>query len=204
MAQTPVYSLNVVGYMTIPLTNQYTLVANQLDSDGNMTNNNLGAIFGNPPRIPSSTTVLTYDASHGYWQSTWSGTKWSGNAANSNSVNVGLQMGKGFFVQLASAPYNTNVTLVGSVVQGTNLTTLGAGYQVLSATTPIAGYITTNLGFVPVSSDVVLQYHNGFSSKTWSGTKWSGTIAPFLNAGEATFIYSLGAHPAWTNNFTVQ
>jgi hypothetical protein len=117
-------------------------------------------------------------------------------------VNKGLQPGKGVFVYVGAS--QTNVTLVGTVVQGTNTLGITAGYQILSSIAPIGGYLTTNLNYVQSVNDIVFQYHNGYSSKTWSGTKWSGTTAPLLNPGEAFFLYSVNGNTNWTQTFTVQ
>ena len=46
MAQSNVYSLNVVGYYNVPVTaNQYVMIANQL----NTTNNTIGSLLPNGP-----------------------------------------------------------------------------------------------------------------------------------------------------------
>ncbi|MCX7723419.1 MAG: hypothetical protein N2379_10260, partial [Verrucomicrobiae bacterium] len=59
VAQTNVYSQNVVGYINLTLTNQITLVANQLDLDGTGTNNTVLTVLGT--NVPVLTFVHVYD-----------------------------------------------------------------------------------------------------------------------------------------------
>ena len=57
MAQSNVFSLNVVGYYNLSLTNGFQLVANQLDLDGTGVNNTLQSVFGTSlGSVPPATT----------------------------------------------------------------------------------------------------------------------------------------------------
>src|SRR6266403_950334 len=100
MAQSNVYSLNVVGYVNVSLTNGFTLLANQLDLDGNLTNNTVVGIFST--NFPTLTQVITFNpSSGGYATATFlaNGT-WSGGGAGNAAVNVGLRPGAGVWVHI--------------------------------------------------------------------------------------------------------
>src|ERR1044071_5172553 len=76
MAQGSVYSLNVVGYINVTLTNGFNLIANQLDLNGtlNFTNNTVTAVLGT--NLPANSKAYAYDTSSGYTISTFNGTAW--------------------------------------------------------------------------------------------------------------------------------
>src|SRR5882762_6016565 len=101
MAQ--VYSLNVVGYVTVNLTNQaptrLTLVANQLDLDGTGTNNTLLTFLGT--NLPVNTIAYGMNSGVGnFSQSKWGGTTWF--PAGPAPVVAGCQPGSGLVVALPS------------------------------------------------------------------------------------------------------
>src|SRR5215813_4784313 len=104
MAQSNVYSLNVVGYVNVPIAGagagKFTFIANQL----NTTNNTLASLM---PAPPDGTTIF----------------KWTGSAFVNSSFLFGawsdgtftLNLGEGGIVQ-STQPF-TN-TFVGEVKQG--------------------------------------------------------------------------------------
>src|SRR5579859_7839113 len=116
MAQSNVYSLNIVGYVNVTLTNGgsgFTLFANQLDFDGTGTNNTLNNVLST--NMPNNTTVYKFNPSTG------------GYTASSYVTGIGwlpdgtatLNPGEGAFINV---PTTATVTLVGNVLQG-NLST---------------------------------------------------------------------------------
>ena len=60
MAQN-VYSLNIVGYINVPLIEGFNLVANQLDFDGTGLNNTPANVIGT--NLPLNTTVYGWGGS---------------------------------------------------------------------------------------------------------------------------------------------
>jgi len=83
---------------------------------------------------------------------------------------------------------------------------IGPGFQIVSSKVPQSGLIQTALNFTPVDQDQVFQYSNpgGYSIFTYdlSGVgDWD--TQPNLAVGEAVFLYSPSAHPAWNRTFTV-
>jgi len=202
MAQN-VYSLNVVGYVNVTITNGFNLIANQLDADGTLTNNTLSGIFST--NWPNLTKVYSYDPVGGtYGIATYSSaTKtWIGQVA---AVNAALAPGKGVFVNLPASAAPQTLTLVGNVVQGTNTIPLTAGFQIVSSIPPISGGVKTALGYNPTALDKFYTYNaisGAYTIHTWSGTIWAGG-EPVPAVGEAMFLNAKNA-TSWTQGFTVQ
>jgi len=207
VAQSNVYSANVVGYMNFNLTNGYNLIAaGQLGSDASGTNNNVTTVFGT--NLPPNTTVLAWSATGATFNNaTWVNAKgvfkWSG---DTNDINAALQLGQGVFIQSPSA---ATLTIVGNVVQGTNLVALSPGLNLVSFEAPVAGGLQTTLGYAPTAGDTVLfwdpvsqSYAQNFNYVNSKGVlKWSPS-EPQITAGQAIFLST--TNPKWTNSFIVQ
>jgi hypothetical protein len=201
MAQSNVYSLNVVGYYNVSLSPGFNLVANQLDLDGTGANNTVTTVFGT--QLPSGSTVYAFSggtyASPAASYSTKGG--WSGGVA---AANAALAPGKGVFVNVPSA---ATVTVVGNVLQGALVNSYVAGFNIRSSIVPQAGLLQTDLGYTPATGDLVYQFQG--ATQTYAPTRsystkggWS-PVQPTLGVGEAFFLSS-SAGGTWTRNFTVQ
>jgi hypothetical protein len=201
MAQSNVYSLNVVGYVNVNLASGYNLVADQLALNGAGSNNTVHSVFGTS--LPSGSAVYAFSggafaappASYG------SKTGWTG---NTNAVNSALQPGGGVFIQSPSA---ATVTFVGEVPQGAALTTpYGVGYNIIASQVPQTGLIQTDLGYTPTSGDAVYRFTSGVGYQPTisygAKTGWS-PAQPTLNVGEAVFLQAAGSGN-WVRNFSVQ
>ena len=201
MAQN-VYSLNVVGYINLTLTNGLNLIANQLDADGTMTNNYTTNIFST--NMPSGTRIYVFDPVAGNFsaQTRWNGSTWSGNLP---SIDVAMAPGRGFFVNVAGASPVT-LTLTGQVIQGTNSVPIVSGLQIVSSIPPIAGGIQTVMGYSPTLSDRVYQFsalaQNYASSHRYTGASWTAG-EPVLGVGDAVFLQAAAA-TNWVQAFVVQ
>jgi hypothetical protein len=194
LAQTNVYSQNVVGYINLNLTNGFTMVGNQLDLDGTGTNNTVMTVFGT--NVPVGTVLYAF--SGGGFVSASYGTKgWSG-AAN---VNSALKPGGGVFIQLPSA---RTVTMVGNVMQGGLQTPYVQGFNIIASQVPQAGLVQTDLGYTPTIGDVTYRYNpaTGYVSSSYGAKGWSGG-QPNLNVGESFWLQA-ATSGTWTRNFTVQ
>jgi len=200
MAQSNVYSLNVVGYVNYPFTAfNYTLVSNPLDN----TTNDLNTILAGVPDSTSvglwstalqdfSPTTPAYSSSTGKW-----------------TPDVAIAPGQGFFV-VPSANF-TN-TFVGNVRQYAVTMSLvgGFNYECLGATAPLGGSVTNVLGQYPP--------HDGDSLAIWSTNlqDFNPTVPAYssstgkwtpdynFNVGDGFFIVRAGGPVTWTNQFTVQ
>jgi len=202
LAQSNVYSLNVVGYYNITIAaNQKIIIANQL----NTTNNTVGALLV-PPMVHDSDKLF----------------KWSGSAFLPNTYSdldgawstpaMTLNVGEAAFYQPSAA---TTLTFVGEVLQGTLINTLPLGQKVLrSSMVPQAGIIDTQLGVVPDDSDKMFTFNplqNGTPYIPYSYSSLDGAWTPpnpTVQVGQG-FFYAKAANGApananWVRNFTVQ
>ena len=213
MAQSNVYSLNVVGYINTTLTGtgKYTLIANQLDSGNNVFSNFFQS-------LPTGTQILKWNngtASFVPASRIAFGNGWSPAGAATSTLNPGEAC---FVKTVASSPGATN-TFVGNVkglasTGGTNpvysgsyTNSLPTGYTLIGATPPVSGAVTTALGLtnVPTGSqilkwDPVAQSYVPFS-KIAFGSGWSPSV-PTVNVGDGFFIKPSSAF-VWTQTFNV-
>jgi hypothetical protein len=200
MAQSNVYSLNVVGYVNYPfgITGDYYLVSNPLDN----TTNDVNTIIPTAPDGSSlalwstalqdfSPVAPLYSTVSGHW-----------------NPDVAIAPGQGFFV-IPNAPF-TN-TFVGTVRQYaiTNSLVGSGNYECIGATAPLGGSVTNVLGQYPP--------HDGDSLAVWSvplqdfsptaplyssvSGKWNPDYA--FNVGDGTFIIRNAGAVTWVNQFTV-
>jgi hypothetical protein len=193
LAQSNVYSLNVVGYYNVPcVAGQYVMIANQL----NTTNNTLNALL---PNGPPNTTVLK-------WAGGWGGATfdpddlvWYPNG------DFTLNPGEAALVKCTA---NTTLTFVGEVLQGALSTTLSPGnYVGRSSIVPQAGLVATDLKYVPEPNDVILKWNGGWGGATFDPDDLVFYPSePTFGVGEGMLIKkaAAGTITAWTRNFTVQ
>lgn len=151
-AQSNVYSVNIVGYINVPLTTQKALLENPLDNGTNtITSIDNGS-------IPNASSV-----------SIWNGTGFTGSskAKGSWSSNVSIPPGAGFFVTPFSA---CTVTFIGQA-PASNSYALGTTKSLVGAVIPIAGVLTDS-GANSLNLGVALP--NASSISTWNGTGFNG------------------------------
>jgi len=196
MAQSNVYSLNVVGYYNLPCpAGQLVFIANQL----NTTNNTIASLIAAPP--PGS-EFYKFAAGN------WSGyvfddldLVWKPDGAAT------LNMGEAGMFKAATA---TTLTFVGEVQQGTLNNPLVMGEQLFarSSIVPQAGLITTDLKYPGEPGDEAYKYNAG----NWStfvfddlDLVWKPT-EPTFGVGEGIMFKKANASTTtvWTRNFTVQ
>ena len=200
MAQTNVYSVNVVGYVNVTVTNgQFAMIANPLQS----TNNTLGALVQN---VPDGTQAFrwngtTYDLST-YEEAAPGSGSWS-------NPNLSLAPGEGMFLK-NNASSNIVVTFVGEVLQGNLSTPLPAGYEIRSSKVPQTGRVTTDLLLPAQDGDQLFKWNGSggtFDIYTFedpgAGGSWSGPGGePMINVGESFFVRK-NASANWTRTFNV-
>jgi hypothetical protein len=203
MAQN-VYSLNVVGYINLTLTNGYNFIANQLDADGTLTNNSLTNIFST--NMPNTTKVWSFvPASQGFVSASYTAGsgKWIGNVG---AANAALSPGQGVCVQVpGTSGTSITLTLVGQVWQGTNTQAITPALNLVSSMAPISGGVQTVLGYTPTKLDKVQQFNpvtGLFATHSYTGTTWLGGGEPVPAVGEAFFLNS-ATTTNWTQKFTV-
>jgi len=198
-AQSNVYSLNVVGYVSIGLTNGFNSIANPLDLDGTGTNNTIVGVFSNS--LPGGSTVYKF-VGGGFSQviSFSARAGWSGNAS--------LNPGEGVYL---SVPSNSSFTFVGQVLQGSQTNhNVASGYSLLGSIIPLSGGFQTTLQWTPITGDTVYIFDqslnsgaggyaiSSFSSRLGGWSPGEPQIAP----GKGFFLST--TQTAWVQNFTVQ
>lgn len=192
MAQ--VYSVNIVGYINVPIKQGWNLVANQLNNSGGNTVANL------IPTPPAAVSVFTYDAAgQTYNQSNWDTDflEWD---------NPGLLMGPGLGAFIYNKGAQFTVTLVGEVMTGTQTINLVRGWQLVSPVVPQSGLLQTDLGYVPSATgdsvftyDAALQTYNQYN---FDGDFQEWDLQPNVQVAQGMFILRTAAG-SWTRTFNV-
>ena len=205
VAQTPVYSVNAVGYVNVTVpAGKFALLANPL----NASSNTLSAVL---PDAPNQTVVYVYDPAAGYTPITRRVVGGVGSWTGGQGGNTVIAPGKGFFVK-APAGADLNITFVGEVPQGTGANALKVnlvpGYNLVGSIVPQEGKVTTDLKLAAASNDQVVQWDpatQGYVTKTFrvvGGTgQWVGG-EPVIKVAEG-FFFKAGAASTWTREFSV-
>jgi hypothetical protein len=207
MAQSNVYSLNVVGYVNVVCSNGFTMVNVPLIP----ANAQISALLPddqNGGTVPAGSTVFAYvDGAYIPNINDEFGGGWS-------NPSQTLTNGQGFFFQNFT-PNPTTITFVGEVPQGALNNGLIPGFNMVGSRVPQGGFIA-DLGLVSPGGDTVYRYKAG-AYQTYIndefGGGWSGSDADFdavkgpnLKVGEGMFYFrsDLNGAPTWNRNFTVQ
>lgn len=189
-----VYSVNVVGYTTITVTNAYVLIANQLDDGaGNYATNVV-------PTAATGTQIFKFNPATGAYLTLTrtTPTLWSG------VTSVTMAPGEGIFFKKPPASASVTLTFVGEVMQGTLVNPVTTGYDIYSPMVPQQGGITTVHGYPAANGDQVFRWNpvtSGYQSFTYTGGRW--LTEPVIAVNEAVWIKNLGAAKDWTRTFTV-
>jgi hypothetical protein len=179
MAQSNVYSLNIVGYVNVPMVSGFNLIANPLDNG----TNTLSSLF---PGAGFGDTVYQ-----------WTGTTFvSSLFAGAWSPDLITVPGGGIFYQAGAAFTNT---FVGNVLTGSLTNKIKAGFNIVSSQVPQAATLE-NLGYPAGFGDTAyywLPATQSYGSSLFAGA-WSPDTIPAV--GEAFWIQA-GAAVDWTRNF---
>ena len=201
VAQNNVYSLNIVGYVNVPVPANYSLLANPLSAGvTNGANEIMTPIDGEQilTWTGSGYSYVSYDTGFGGWV----------DANFQPSKPPSLPPGKGFFFYNPGAA--TTVTFVGEVVPApgvTNSLALPAGYSLVGSALPAS---VTAISAAPVRLPIV----DGFQMLQWGGTGYiyssydSGfggwvdanfqpKTEPGYTIGTGFFFYNPGAATTW-------
>jgi len=211
-----VYSVNVVGYINLSLTNQYSLIGNQLnDGAGNLVTNIFRAPFTAYPVTIYKFNGVDYDRlrREGESMEDWVAIPGNGDPAGTRTWQMTMGMGEAVFVRNQGAGLPPiNITLVGEVRQTgrDNLTKkVRSGYDLYSAQVPQEGGLVTVHQYTPVTGD---RFFGGFDGvdytnrSNYDGTEWTGDPAdgPIVKVGEGFWIKSnAAAEKDWTRVFNV-
>ena len=202
LAQSNVYSLNVVGYVNTVVEGggTYSLLCNPLKN----SNNNLTNVFSTAAgaQQPSS-QILTWDVVNfdfDVLQPAFVAGVWT--------ANVNLPPGKGFFYVNNGSTF-TN-TFVGEVVQGsfTNLIVGSGSYNCIGSSVPIGGSFTNAIqGLAAGPSDQALVWDKvnfdfNVTQPAFVAGVWTADVN--VQVGEGLFYVNNNTDKNWVRNFTVQ
>ena len=174
MAQGNVYSLNIVGYVNVPLATGYNLIANPLDNG----TNDLNSLF---PNATLGDTVYTFNGTtfnSAVFISSW-------------SPDPVLPPGVGFFYQASGPATNT---FVGNVLTGNLTNHVAAGYSIVASQVPQADTLE-NLNYPGQIGDTAYYWNNGsYSSSVFISTWSPDTI---VGVGQGFFINASSPETWW-------
>jgi hypothetical protein len=198
MAQSNVYSLNVVGYynVTVPQNGLY-MVANQL----NTTNNTIQSLL---PTVPNDTTLYKYTGG-GYTVAQWEDYNpgWDNGA-------ITLNPGETAFVRDPGTPGGLQLTFVGEVLQGSLSNSFNHNVVCFrSSMVPQAASLAV-LGIVGENDDTCYVYTGGGYAVSQfedynPGWDFDSTgNGPTIAVGQGFGFFKAGPTTAWVRNFTVQ
>jgi len=181
MAQSNVYSLNIVGYVNVPVqgNSKLTLISDPLKpSNGNYN------ITNTMPTLPSSAQ--------------WDGAtifKWAGTAWDNNSPgyidgfgwypDAVINLGEAFFIQAPSGAPNISITFVGEVATGNITNSLPTGISVVADKIPLV----ENWPGATVGND-------GDVIFTWTGSAWDNTTWSYIGG----YGWDNGGNPGNSTN----
>jgi hypothetical protein len=190
MAQANVYSLNIVGYVNVGVTNgKLSLLANPLiPSGGNTAISNVLTLANGS----DASTVFQWNKGTASWDAIgWiDGFGWD-TAAN-------LNLGTGFFLQ---PTLTQTVTFVGDVQTGTSTNAITSGLSLLGSKIPVAGPAPGST--VGNDGDTIFSWNTG--GQTWvangfiDGFGWDSASVngPLLGVAEGFFYQNTGAALNW-------
>jgi hypothetical protein len=198
MAQSNVYSLNVVGYVNRAYLSGFNAAANPL----NGTNNSLNTIMKGA-NVPDNTTVFFWDAV----LQDFSPTLPTYNATSQAWVpNATVDPGTGIFL-FAPSPF-TN-TFVGEVKQGSTTIPIPASFSAIASPVPLGADVSVILAGLPaVDNDTAFKWDPAIQDfgtlSSYNAT--SGQWVPAVNfePGEGLLYFRSGTSTTWVRNFTVQ
>jgi len=196
MAQSNVYSLNIVGYVlyTQPA-NTFRLAANPLKA----TNNDVSVVFSSGPTYPGLTVYKRNSSGTGYDSSAFDPDA----AAWSSALDV--SPGAGLWVFAPAGQTFTN-TYVGEV-QLSSVNPLPSGFSLKSSVVPDTGLMQTT-GSLPGSAGDIIYFQNssgtGYDSYSFDPDVgfWS-PVEPTNQIARGFWYYNAGSAKNWTRNFSV-
>ena len=222
IAQTNVYSLNVVGYVNITVLPGYNQISCPLIAS---PDNTIGTLFNNASGIYTGDSIYTYDTTTGALildsaetigtrpPATTNANGWT--FAGTNALNPGV--GAWFY---NGASTNVTLTIVGTVASGSLTNTLVTGFNMVGSILPTSGDLCSN------ALTTLTNYNIGDSVYVFSGgtsgafeifqsgtgrpyafgynSNWNSTGDPIVpNVGQGFWYDNSGATVNWVENYAV-
>jgi hypothetical protein len=190
LAQSNVYSLNVVGYYNVDApAGQKIMIANQLHTTNDVLSNILPGPFADG--------TIFFFFNNGFSASPWD------TDANAWSADFNLPPGTGGFLV---SPTHQTLTFVGEVRQGSLTNKFIRNQKVITAPQPPIQQTLSQMNLPGEDGDIVFQFRNGGYSASPFDTDAAAWSVDFTNkVGEAFFYQKFtGLQTNWVQNFTVQ
>ena len=197
-AQSPIYSVNIVGYVNVPLPPGVSLICNPLRD----IENTVEALFRNHTEgtLPPGMQVYKYVSGVGYEVSVFDGVAWS-------NPDMDLSPGIGFFVDNPSSTTIVN-TFIGEVLLGTLINHLPEGFSLEGALLPQAGSIN-DVQAIPGEQDDVIRFYindgaggGDYITSTFSGAEGRWVPDMVLNVAQG-FVSERGNAQDWIRHYSI-
>jgi len=218
-----VYSVNVVGYINLTLTNGFNLISVPLSASSTDINT---VLTNQTPPIPGDGASFLYTWNAG--AQTFASAAYADGAGlwwNDSSYDAldtrQILPGQGVFIKVANGP-SVTLTLVGTVPQGTNSITETKGYSFIGDPAPVSQDPASN-GLSVATSDFIYTWNPqtkgynpaiyGLSAAdgattypTWWNDSSFDIQVQFVPTVGQGWVYHNGtpANETWTRVFTVQ
>jgi hypothetical protein len=192
MAQ--VYSVNIVGYINVPIKPGWNLIANQLN---NSAGNTVAALM---PAPAYALSVYTYIAA----AQSYDNSNYDTDFQEWDKPGLAINPGAGAFI-LNSGPEWT-LTLVGEVQTGTSTIDLVQGWQLVAPVVPQDGHLQNDLGYTPSPGGDSVYFYDA-PSQAYINANYDGDFmewdrAPMCTVGQGFFLLRTSTGQ-WTRTFNV-
>lgn len=210
MAQSNVYSLNVVGYVQVPTVGggSFTLISNPL----NNTNNSIANLFSGAQDGDQvyrwNNTIQDFDSlvyTYSAFSHTWDGTFTLNPGEGIFYLNAGNDATNTFVGDVIQGSYTNPVPFGSSVILG------GGSFNSLGSDIPLGGSFTNGIvGITAQDGDQIYTWDpstQDFSSTVSTYSDFSHTWDTDITVNPGVGFFYLGAgnnQDAWTRNYTVQ
>jgi hypothetical protein len=192
------FSVNVVGYVNVTLTNGFNLLGNPLVA----SNSAIGTVL---PNVPEGSVLYKLKPNGTFNTDLYASGAWYDSISEAPSTTT-LSPGEGFFLYSSVV---SNITFVGEVKQGTNTVPLNAGFSLVSSVAP-QGYELVGTNF-PASvnfthyklvggSYQISAYDPGLG---WYDTTTESPRQVLAAPAQGFFIYNGASATNWTRTFNV-
>jgi len=215
MAQSNVYSLNVVGYINVTCPPGFSIIACPLISSPDPitgTLNTIGTLLPNGQNQLAQCSVWSYDpAVPGDYTNDAASTKGNANTNGwKNGGQITIMPGQAVWFDNAFTS-NLTFTFVGTVPTGSLTNSLNLGFNLVSSILPMSGDLVTNglsMFTNPTAQDAVWVYTPSITNYTTYGyTKkngWGPSNPQIPNVGEGFWYQSANAGTTlWIENYSV-
>lgn len=205
-AQQTVYSINVVGYMTVACPPGFSIIANQL------TNSTGGNNITNLNGLPDQTTIYKWkNGSFDIVKYFADYSVWSRDGENL-CTDMYLNPGEGAYIYNPSQT-TVNLTFTGEVLQGGLANQVPINFSILAGMVPITGGLGTDHGLGGGVDDTIYIWNNATGSfgiyRYFDGYGWSpdgeNIVDPQINIGQGFWYYRnpINGTMNWTLNFQI-